>query len=78
MIIDTPISAPASVPEPVAPSRRNWPRIWQWLGAVMLVSIFMNFYQLYSSLIKPGAILFWERRFGWLCLSVVRLRFNNK
>ena len=49
MIIDTPVSAPASMPEPAAaPPGRNWQRIWQWLGlgAVMLVSIFMNFYQL--------------------------------
>ena len=49
MLIDTPISAPERVPEPeAAQPKRNWPRIWQWVGlsVVILTSIFMNFYQL--------------------------------
>ena len=48
-MIDTPINAPPSLPEPAeAQPVSSRPRIWQWLGlgVVMLTSIFMNFYQL--------------------------------
>ncbi|HEX6552382.1 MAG TPA: glycosyltransferase family 39 protein [Ktedonobacteraceae bacterium] len=48
-MIDIPAVTRENQPEqPVVPSKKGWPLLWQRLAlaAVMLVSIFMNFYQL--------------------------------
>ena len=47
-MIDTPIRAVEDEPQQMAQPSDFWPRFWKWLGlsAVMLTSIFMNFYQL--------------------------------
>ncbi len=48
-MIDTPVTTRENLPEqPAVPSKNGWPALWQWsaLAGVMLVSIFMNFYQL--------------------------------
>jgi 4-amino-4-deoxy-L-arabinose transferase-like glycosyltransferase len=48
-MIDLPLRATEDEPlQVVQPANDFWPRFWKWLGlsVVMLVSIFMNFYQL--------------------------------
>ena len=47
-MIDIPIRAVEDEPQQMAQPSDFWPRFWKWLGlgAVMLTSIFMNFYQL--------------------------------
>src|ERR1051326_5686359 len=48
-MIDVSLRATQDEAQQVAPPTSNfWPRFWKWLGlsVVMLVSIFMNFYQL--------------------------------
>ncbi len=47
-MIDMPVETTETLAEQLPPQSAFWPRLWQrlGLGAVMLVSIFMNFYQL--------------------------------
>jgi 4-amino-4-deoxy-L-arabinose transferase-like glycosyltransferase len=47
-MIDVPLRATEDQPEQGVQQSDFWPRFWRWLGlgVVMLVSIFMNFYQL--------------------------------